>query len=126
VDSGKPLPTELKEKSHILKKMCKRLDADDKNISGSNSGLEAIAKVIMAKPAIALGVLGLGGGYLLWENRRSLGSFVTKYVLKWTRKTGRITGSTKTASSIISDAQSAREARLKRFAALNAETEKES
>jgi hypothetical protein len=106
--------------------MCKRLDADDKNISGSNSGLEAIAKVIMAKPAIALGVLGLGGGYLLWENRRSLGSFVTKYVLKWTRKTGRITGSTKTASSIISDAQSAREARLKRFAALNAETEKES
>jgi hypothetical protein len=64
---GAKLPVELEEKKDVLEKMCRKLAKDDANI-GSAEGMERYVR--WSAQSVALSLLGIGGGYLLWNNRQ--------------------------------------------------------
>ena len=59
------LPPELQEKRAVLEKMCQKLAKDDANISSASGDL---LKWDSSKVVYTL--LGLGGGYVMWNNRK--------------------------------------------------------
>jgi len=70
------IPPELENKKKNLKKMCKRLDADDNNINVPS--MENIFHTIYENRRNVLIGFGLfGGAYYLWKNR-SMGIFKPK------------------------------------------------
>jgi hypothetical protein len=102
------------EKRLILNKMCKRLASDDQNISSSTFDFNALFQGIGGKTTLFVSIFSLGWGYLLWENRRSLGALIKK-LTNWRKNQNFIRNDAQ--EGYISDAQLAREARLRRFAA---------
>jgi hypothetical protein len=62
---GAKLPAELEEKKDVLEKMCRKLAKDDANIDAA----ESRSLVGWSAQSVALSLLGIGGGYLLWNNR---------------------------------------------------------
>lgn len=123
--SGK-LPPELTEKKATLEKMCAKLAKDDSNISSSN--LPTFPKFNFR--ALAFSLLGVGGGYIVWNNRHWIGNNAKKILQ---RKGDGFVPTTESSSSgaaldpvnavdmdlINRQVIEAREARLKRFAEIN-------
>ena len=104
LDSGNPMPAELKEKKPTLVKMCKKLRSGDKNIAHSTDkiSLKGWGGLILT------GVLSYGC-IVAWDKRRSIRRMIKSFMEK-------VTGSDKKEIlRNVVDAQIAREARLKRF-----------
>ena len=66
------LPPELAEKKVVLQKMCEKLAKDDANIGSAEDSRIDFSKWDMK--ALVYSLLGVGSGYVLWNNRRWLGS----------------------------------------------------
>jgi hypothetical protein len=67
---GARLPAELQEKRNVLEKMCQKLSKDNANIVASKASSWDMKTV-------AVTLFSLGGGYLLWNNRRWIKSKFT-------------------------------------------------
>jgi hypothetical protein len=135
------IPPELLEKRAILAKMCQKLAKDDANIDSAEQNM--FKKPVLSLKTFIFSLLGVGGGYVMWNNRRWLGSKVgtilkgRKPVPQSDRRgygTGTGSSSLPSASDGVGDAATqavdadlqaqriieAREARLRRFAEINA------
>jgi hypothetical protein len=131
------MPPELLEKRAILAKMCQKLAKDDANIGSAEQSI--FKKPVLSLKTLMFSLLGVGGGYVMWNNRRWLGSTVGN-ILKGRKPvprgygTGTESFSLPSASDGVGDAATravdadlqaqriieAREARLRRFAEINA------
>jgi hypothetical protein len=60
---GARLPAELQEKRNVLEKMCQKLSKDNANIVAAKASSWDVKTV-------AVTLFSVGGGYLLWNNRR--------------------------------------------------------
>lgn len=67
---GSRLPPELNEKRHVLEKMCEKLAKDDANIGSVST--------VWSGSTIAWTLLGLGGGYAVWNNRRAISMHLSR------------------------------------------------
>lgn len=66
------LPYELQQKKVVLKKMCKKLSIDDKNIESSQiTNILDLSKFNMK--TLILSLLSISSGCLIWNHRRWLG-----------------------------------------------------
>lgn len=122
VVSGGRLPPEAEAKRNVLVKMCKKLKRDDTNVETSTKS----AGKVSAK-ALFYSLLGIGGGYITWNNRKFIGH---KFRSLFTNKRVASANVVESKEIIVSmdnnaeiQAQQAvaREARLKRFAGLNSD-----
>ena len=66
------LPPELIEKKPVLQKLCIRLKADDENVLSTQS----LIKFSPFKTIV--GILGIGGTYILWKNKTILKNWFLK------------------------------------------------
>lgn len=75
---GGRLPAELNEKKAILEKMCDKLSKDDANVESVGR-----SRLSWDFRAVAVAVLGVGGGYVAWNNRHWLKA---RFGAGWTDK----------------------------------------
>jgi hypothetical protein len=108
IESGQSLPAELTQKRHILNKMCEKLKSGDNNIKSASGIFNIFSVSSISRVAIA-GIVGAGCKYILWDNRRDLTSRLKSLMSKASN------GGERQVLQGITDAQIAREARLRRF-----------
>lgn len=107
LNNDQSLPIELKAKRKTLTKMCKKLQADDRNVASvSSTGID-IFKVSSIKKIIVAIIFGFGGGYYIYENRKNIGMLFKSFIKKVYKK--------KDTLRTIIENNNARNARLKRF-----------
>lgn len=134
-ESANNLPAEMQTKKHVLNKMCKKLQADDNNISSAGGTLvnQNMGKVLVA-------ILAVGGGYYAWQNKdwisltiasllgrgskgKRIGTDTTKRESVTPEVVGAADRAKETSIGLDADHQKrlseAREARLKRFSEMN-------
>jgi hypothetical protein len=116
--SGSKLPPELIHKKKVLKSMCAKLDKDDRNIA---AGAVRLGDLWKSKHLQKLfyGIISIFGGYFIWANRLVVFEVIRKVFARGKKQYGRRLGDGD--GEEIIDMQVAREARLKRFAAMNIE-----
>lgn len=108
-------PPELLAKAAALKKMCQRLESDDRNVASSSGS----AVTTHLRGVVIAGLVGLGIAYYAWQERRmiirTLRSWLKPLFNKATKKY-RLGGDDDTTVMGNNNDQMLREARLKRFA----------
>jgi hypothetical protein len=105
IDSGSPLPPELSEKKEQLSILCRKLRADDQNVESTMSPMLGMK----ATHIIFGGLVGIGGGYLLWDKRRAVARALRRFLDKVFSKRDRDEAIQEEVINRI------REARMKRF-----------
>lgn len=102
IKSGKTLPADVQAQKKIIKKLCKKLPLADSN---SLQSLNILKSLPIKEITISLAFLG--GGSIMWANRRSLVKFFRACIY----------GTTKSLNykNDIIDINKIREARVKQF-----------
>ena len=123
--SGSKLPSELVAKRKSLSALCTKLEADDKNIAGASRPSHFAIFVSNNIRRLLYSILGLGGGIFIWFRRQwifntrrdRLNSIEEEKPLETTAALQEREEQRKL------EIQEAREARLKRFASINIQSE---
>jgi hypothetical protein len=109
-------PPELLAKATALKKMCQRLESDDRNVASSSGDGSLTANL---RTVVLIGLAGIGISYYAWQERR----MIIRTVRSWIKplfsratKRYRLGGDDDVPDISSSNDQMLREARLKRFA----------
>jgi hypothetical protein len=130
----KKLPPEIVAKQKILRKVCKKLESDDRNIdSVFGSKLLDNEKLVQN---VFYALFSFGAGYVMWNNRNYINSQIKKWMrkdkeeIKIINQEGMVynkienQNANRNPDMDINKILEAREARLKRFAEFNSKETK--
>lgn len=117
----KRIPPELYAKRNVLEKICQKLAKDDNNISSAGKFDNVIGNFRLSFKSFLISLIAIGGGYLTWKNRNWFRSRLWSTAVPQNNRYDEVPNVIEQDGrlDILDPQNQIREARLKRFAAIN-------